>query len=61
MLKQQIWFQNSDLKKNFVFDKNKNSIIIIQQTPLYAVYLNIFDDKPIIFSDKIFKITTFNF
>lgn len=61
MLKQQIWFQNSDLKKIFVFDKNKNSIIIIQQTPLYAVYLNIFDDKPIIFSDKIFKITTFNF
>ncbi len=61
MLKQQIWFQNSDLKKNFVFDKNKNSIIIIQQTPLYAVSLNIFDDKPIIFSDKIFKITTFNF
>ena len=55
MLKQQIWFQNSDLKKNFIFDKNKNSIIIIQQMPLYAVSLNIFDDKPIIFSDKICK------
>lgn len=61
MLKQQIWFQNSDLKKIFIFDKNKNSIIIIQQTPLYTVSLNIFDDKPIIFSDKIFKITIFNF
>ena len=60
MLKQQIWFQNSDLK-NVIYKKIKDSIIIIQQTPLYAVSLDIFDDKPIIFSDKIFKITTFNF
>lgn len=61
MLKQTDLVSKLRFKKLLLLKKIKYSIIIIQQTPLYAVSLNIFDDKPIIFSDKIFKITTFNF